>query len=224
MFDGNPGLTKIDIDYGTTGWGATYLGLPVRAVDAPLSLRASPPNVVSAELGDGRVTFGISASQIASSPPIAGYEYSVDEGATWKAVDASSTPSTVVISGLTNGTRYVIKLRAINLLGRGLWTRGRAVTPIAAASAPKITKVTTGFKKLTVEFDAPTNNGGSPITRYCYSLNGGKWISFATLAGTQIIRPLDNGVKYSVRIKALNAVGGGAISDAVEATPQSISK
>jgi outer membrane protein OmpA-like peptidoglycan-associated protein len=81
---------------------------------------------------------------------------------------------------------------------------------------------TTGELELT--FTTPTSNGGATITSYQYSLDGGKtWHTIATAAGakgvrTATIRGLENGVSYSVLVRAVNRVGAGARSVAAHAT------
>ena len=102
---------------------------------------------------------------------------------------------------------------------RGAASNARAVTPRTVASAPTITALTARNGAIKVEFDAPASNGGSTITRYAYSVNGKKWINWGASTSPQIIKALKNGVICSIRVRALNGAGWGAISEAVEATP-----
>jgi titin len=124
-----------------------------------------------------------------------------------------------VITGLENGTRYLVKVRAVNGAGGGVASNARAVTPRTVADAPTITALTARNGAIKVEFNAPTSNGGSTITRYAYSVNGKKWINWGASTSPQIIKALHNGVACSIRVRALNAAGWGAISESVEATP-----
>jgi hypothetical protein len=82
-----------------------------------------------------------------------------------------------------------------------------------------ITALTARNGAIKVEFEAPASNGGSTITRYAYSVNGKKWINWGASTSPQIIKALNNGVACSIRVRALNAAGWGAFSEAVEATP-----
>lgn len=59
--------------------------------------------------------------------PILGYEYSVDNGATFQTSNTSSSP--VRISGLTNGTSYTVRIRAINAVGASANSNSIAGTP-----------------------------------------------------------------------------------------------
>jgi titin len=175
---------------------------------------------VSTKLGNGQVTLGIWAPIRNGGTSITGYQYTVDGGTTWAAVDAASTASLLLITGLQNGTKYVVKVRALNGAGGGTASAGRSVTPRTTASAPVITSLTGSSGKIMVTFDVPLNNGGSVVTRFGYSINGGTWRNFGGSASPQWIKGLKNGVTYSIRIKALNAAGWSAASDAVEVTPR----
>jgi len=94
-----------------------------------------------------------------------------------------------------------------------------AVIPRAVASAPAITALTGQDGSIKVEFVAPTNDGGSAITRYAYSVNGKPWVNWGASTSPQVAKALHNGVVCSIRVRALNAAGWGAPSEAVEATP-----
>ena len=211
--------------YGANGWASTFSNVPVNVVGAPtpppapVGKPASAPSIRTAKLGNGKVTLGIWAPRRNGGTDITGYEYTIDGGATWTAVDAASTATSLVITGLTNGTRYTVKVRAVNGAGGGAASNGRAVTPRTAASAPTITSIYAGSGRLKVLYTAPESNGGAAITRYGYTLNGGPVHNFGTLTGSLWIRGLKYGETYTVRIYALNAAGVGALSNAVEATP-----
>ena len=64
-------------------------------------------------------------------------------------------------------------------------------------------------------FTAPSSNGGSTITDYEYQLDGGSWVSASTTTSPVVISGLTNGTSYSVKLRAVNAVGGGAASVSV---------
>lgn len=61
--------------------------------------------------------------------PIINYEYSTDNGATWTVRSPAATSSPLTITGLTNGTTYAVKLRAVNSVGAGMASAAVAVTP-----------------------------------------------------------------------------------------------
>ena len=219
VFDENPGLIAVDVNSGSTGWGDTYAGIPIQDVGGPVIKRASAPKIVSIKSGNGRVTLGIWAPRRYDRTGITGYEYTLNDGAVWNAVDSASAGRSLVIAGLDNGTSYTVKVRARSSRVRGLASKARVVMPRAVASAPVITALTAQDGSIKVEFEAPTNNGGSTITRYAYSVNGKEWHNWGASTSPQVIKALHNRVVCSIRVRALNAAGWGAASDAVEATP-----
>lgn len=69
--------------------------------------------------GDGSVSINFSAPENDGGLAVTNYAYSTDDGATWITRSPASTASPLTISGLTNGTTYSVKLRAINPFGVG---------------------------------------------------------------------------------------------------------
>lgn len=69
--------------------------------------------------------------------------------------------------------------------------------------------------------DFTPGSAGSTVTNYEYQLDGGAWLplSPAAIAAPVTIPGLVNGQVYSVRLRALTAVGWGAASVPVEVTP-----
>jgi len=92
-----------------------------------------------------------------------------------------------------------------------------ATTP----SAPTITSITSCNASATVNFTAPSSNGGSNIINYEYSTNGGT--SWTLLAQPSTSSPLQitgltNGTSYNILIRAVNGIGSGASSNTVSTT------
>jgi hypothetical protein len=83
------------------------------------------------------------------------------------------TASPVTIKGLTNGTPYNIKLRAVNIIGEGEASISVTSSPKAVPFAPVINTITPGDEQLTVDF-TPGSDAGFAITNYEYSSDGGQ--------------------------------------------------
>jgi titin len=168
---------------------------------------------------------------LAFSPPdddggsrILRYEYSLDSGSTWVSRVPADTSSPLVISGLTNGTRYVVQLRAANRIGAGPATPAVGMTPRGLPAAPVVSAVTPGDGTLSVAF-APIADGGDPLTNLEVRLGAGSpWVprSPASTASPVLVAGLVNGTSYDVQIRGVNAVGPGAASTAVSATPRTV--
>ena len=73
---------------------------------------------------------------------ITNYEYSTDNGSTWTTRSPAATTSPIAISGLTNGTAYNVKLRAVNSAGAGPESSAVSVTPVVPTPKPAKPAVT----------------------------------------------------------------------------------
>jgi hypothetical protein len=84
------------------------------------------------------------------------------------------------------------------------------------AGAPSITGVTGGNASLSVTFNPPASDGGSPITGYEYSLNGSStWVSVVlpdAAVNAFTISSLSNATTYAVRLRAINSIGPSSAS------------
>jgi hypothetical protein len=90
-------------------------------------------------------------------------------------------------------------------------------------SAPTINTVVRGNSQLIVNFTAPTNDGGSPITDYEYSTDNGVTFTSAGVTTSPItITGLTNGTIYNVVIKAVNSIGASDPSNSISGTPSTV--
>ena len=94
--------------------------------------------------------------------------------------------------------------------------------------APTSVVATRGNTQLSVAFSAPAFNGGLDITTYQYALSTDSYATWTTrstgtTASPLVITGLANGTSYQVKLRAVNALGEGAASDASTAvTPATI--
>jgi len=98
-------------------------------------------------------------------------------------------------------------------------------------SAPTITSITGSANKLTVAFTPPTSDGGSAITNYEYSLDGG--LTWTAISPADAVSPIEitklangtttltNGTTYQVAIRALNGKTGLTSNVVAGTTPLS---
>lgn len=186
--------------------GAGSASEPVEAT--PATTPEAPSNV-TATRGDSSVTLTFDAPSDDGGSPITGYEVSVDEGE-WTPLPEGGT-----IGELTNGTTYTFAVRAVNDVGFGP-SAGDVATPATTPGAPTNLTATRGDGSVTLAFDAPADDGGSPITGYEVSVDEGDWIA---LPDDGKVSGLTNGTTYLFWVRAVNEVGGGATLSPVEATP-----
>jgi YVTN family beta-propeller protein len=191
------------------------------ATTATPSRVADAPTIASISSGNQKLTV-VFTENFNGGAPTSNLQYSIDGGTTWTTRSSASTSSPLVISGLTNGTSYQVRLRMINPRGNGAASTTSTATPATTPAAPTIGTVTVASRKLTVAVTAPSDNGGNAITNYEYSLDkGASWTPESTVidTGSFDIEALTNGTTYNIIVRAVNSFGPGASSNANQGTP-----
>jgi hypothetical protein len=155
---------------------------------------------------------------------IENYKYTTN-GTTYRALDPADIVSPITITllstglgPLVNGTSYPIQIIAVNSAGDGVPSDSVSATPASVPPAPTSLIATSGNGQLSIAF-TQTSNGGSAITNYQYSVNGGSFISSGVTVSPVIIMGLSNGISYSIQLKAVNGVGESLPSSTVTAIP-----
>ncbi|GAA2445206.1 fibronectin type III domain-containing protein [Agromyces soli] len=200
---------------GTGVHAETALTTPRTTPGAPAPLVATPD--------DARVALSWSAPADTGGAPITGYrvEQSTDGGKTWTTLiaDTGSTATSTTVTGLANGTPVAFRVSALNEAGSGPAADASA-TPRRPADAVTVDSITPGNRTLTVAFTPPADDGGSPISGYEYSIDGGKtWIPAKGTTSPIVIEGLGNGVPRSVSVRAVTDAGPGEASPVQTATP-----
>ena len=113
----------------------TIADLSGNAVTVSNIVAPSAPTALVATPGDGKITVAFTAPSNDGGATITNYEYSTDGGTSWTAFSPTTTSSPVAITGLTNGTSYSIKLRAVNSAGVGAESAAVSVLLGSPASA-----------------------------------------------------------------------------------------
>jgi len=180
------------------------------------------PAILSVTRGNGQATVYVKAPTDVTSQSITGYQFNLNNGPVWSAV--TLTDGSFTATGLTNGTNYVFKIRAVNDNGVSVVSAKAAVTPMTTGTAPNIQSIKSINGGLAVTFGAPTNNGGG-LRNYQYSIDGGTtWkdcVPALKLGPTLTIKGLTNGTTYQVAIRMVNAVGPSASSNVMFGTAMS---
>lgn len=127
------------------------------------------------------------------------------------------------VTGLNGSTTYYARVRTENYAGTSNHSSSGTQATTSAATvpaAPTITGITLGNGQLSVEFTAGAD-GGSTITDYKWSIDGTNYTTRAGTSSPIVITGLTNGTAYTVRIRAVNAAGDGAVATAgAAATPR----
>lgn len=205
----------ISVDTGSHTWSLVYSPSNAGTPAAPTAVNATP--------GTGSATVSWTAPANGGSA-ITGYvvEYSTDNGKSYTQVSEATTATSAQITGLTNGTGYMFRVRAVNANGVGEPSaNSTSITPTGAQAtapaAPTNVAATAGVTSANVTWTAPTVNGGSAITGYQveFSRDGGATYTKSPTTVTQTsatVTGLTAGASYIFRVEAINAAGASAPS------------
>ena len=209
---------------------------------APQTIPAAP-TIASLTPGDETLTIAWSAPTDTGGSTIQGYDARYirsdapdKSDANWTERDGIWTSGALeyALSGLTNGVRYDVQLRAVTGAGNGPWSATASATPQTAPDAPTVNLITVGDGALAVSWSAPSDTGGSAVTSYDvrhirsdaadksddnWTERDGIWTSGAL---EYTVDSLTNGVGYDVQVRAVNVAGEGPWSAAASATPQTV--
>ena len=196
-------------DYGATSGTQGLLSTPATAADAPVH--------ISVTRGNQSLRVSWSAPAYDGTTPITSYLATASpSGSTCSSVATSCT-----ISGLHNGQAYTVSVVALNAVGASSPSApSHPVAPATIPSAPRIVSVSALVGGLRLTLLGPVDNGGSSVTTYDYSTNGGTtWHprSSGTTSLTLIITGLVRAHTYHVTVRGVNGAGTGAASSIVVA-------
>jgi outer membrane protein OmpA-like peptidoglycan-associated protein len=121
---------------GDAGGTITLVGCTIGS-----GLPSRPLTGMTATAGDGLASIEFTRGSNGGSP-ITNYKYSIDEGATYIALNPANATSPLTIPGLTNGVATTIYVKAVNANGDSPTARTVTVTPAATSVAP-VAPVTT---------------------------------------------------------------------------------
>ncbi|MEN9797554.1 MAG: hypothetical protein RL653_1250, partial [Pseudomonadota bacterium] len=182
-----------------------------------------PPTQLVATPGNERATVAFTPPYDGGSP-ILRYESSVNEGP-WTVIVQSTPGSPVTVTGLASGVTVAIRLRAVNAVGPGAPSVPVETTPVSLTvpDPPLNLRPRPSDGGAVIAFTVPYD-GGSPILRYEYAVDGGNWSTVAQATpGTPVsITGLQNGTQVGVSLRAVNAIGAGGASTVVFVTPRPV--
>ncbi len=171
---------------------------PRTVPDAPTALMGTP--------GNGTISIAFTAPANNGGDPVNLYQASCIDGMANGL--GTSTMSPVNLVGLVNGNTYSCTVRARNSAGYGPFSSAILVTPRTVPGLVQSVTPRPRDGRAVMEFVAPASDGGSPITSYTVSCNGGAQV--ATGSGSPItVTGLTNGTPATCSVRATNAAGDG---------------
>ena len=185
------------------------------------------PDTLTATPRSTQVALAWTAPLADGGAAITDYLVQYKSGSTWTLFnDGTSTGTTAVVPGLTNGTLYSFRIAAVNSEGVGAYTDSVTATPATVPGAATSLSASRSSTSASLSWSAPSSNGGSAITDYTveYKLSAGaSWTSFSdgvrTTTGATVTG-LDSGASYDFRISAVNAIGQGAYTSTANLTAE----
>ena len=195
----------------------------------------APTSLVSTK-GNGQISVAFTAPGFDGGLPITTYEYALSTSnyVTFITRSTGTTASPLVITGLTNGTSYGVRIRAVNSLGTGIAGIAAAeVIPSTVPNVPTSVSATSNANTASaVTWTAPThpaNTGGAAITGYKIEYAASPYSSYTVLTAntgttttSATVTGLSNGTSYKIRISATNLNGFGATAESGVIVPSTV--
>jgi fibronectin type 3 domain-containing protein len=188
---------------------------------------ASPPSApggLTATLGTRRVSLVWTAPVSNGGAPVQGY--SIYRGL----ASGGETPLTFVGTqtfyndvGVQPGTTYYYKVTAYNSIGESIFSNEANVTTIPTPSPPRNLRAVTIPGQISLTWDPPLSNGGSPITGYYIyrrTVPGNDTrvdSSYNMTVATDL--NVSPGLTYYYRVSAISDAGQSGLSNEAYATP-----
>jgi len=217
-------FTKTGLTNGTTyqviirAVNAVGPGAPSAMVEGTPSTLPSPPTALSGSPADKQIIVTFTAGNDGGSD-ITNYQYSTNNGANYLALSPADLSSPITINklstdgttNLTNGTPYTVRLKAVNANGVSTASASISVTPFVVTDPPEPTSLSgVGGNQAAYILFTQSGNGGSAITNYEYSVDGGSFMAFSPaqtfspvmITTTNGTTPLTNGTSYTITLKA----------------------
>jgi hypothetical protein len=187
---------------------AAVFGFALSMVAAQAVTTPGPPSAprnLKATAGDAQVT--LSWSPPSSGGPILQYRVIVSPGN----FRTSTTGTTVLVTGLNNGTTYSFAVQAQNIVNYGPAARTTATPHVIPPTAPTNLAATSGpgAGQMTLSWTPPTSNGsGDSIAKYTITVSpGGTSSQVNGQTTTFVVSNLADNVTYTFKVTATNSKG-----------------
>lgn len=177
---------------------------PATVPDAPL--------IDSASGARGSVTLGFTAPAFDGGSSISSYT------ATCGTTSQTGTAPTITLNGLVSGATYQCHVHATNPQGDSLPSASLSVIAASTPGAPVPLSIAAGTGQATLAFNAPGDDGGSPIMSYTAHCEPGAITASGSATPIEINGLTDNRI-YHCALQAANIVGPGPVSPALTVIP-----
>ncbi|HPH92255.1 MAG TPA: fibronectin type III domain-containing protein [Ferruginibacter sp.] len=174
------------------------------------------PTIGTATAGDGQATVSFIAPVFNGGADITSYTATSSPGGFTGFVNQAGSGS-IIVPGLTNGTPYTFTVTATNSAGTSsASSASNSITPASVPDAPIVGTATAGNGQASIDFTAPSFDGGSAIISYTATSTPGGITGSVNQSGsgTITVTGLSNGTAYTFTVTATNAIGTSTASAA----------
>ena len=142
-----------------------------------------------------------------------------------------ATRTGYTVGGLTVGTTYYFKVRALNAAGLSAPSAEVSVKATSAPTAPLTLAAASHKEYVALTWKPPASNGSSAVTRYDVYMGtvGGREsatpvnpVAIAGTAASYKVMGLTDGIQYYFTLRARTAVAGSPASNEASATPANV--
>ena len=156
------------------------------------------PTTPSVSVGSGKLT--IASSLTGGGGTLSKWQYTTDDGTTWKDVSSTSTSLGHTVTGLTDGTSYTFKVRAVNSTGSGPEsTASTATAPQTATLTATNVMTTTATLTITAYSSNWYYKRTAPSVGTCVAVTGIGTPDYASITG------LSPGTSYIFKVYSDNS-------------------
>ena len=206
----------------------------VESAAATVTPRAFPgqPRSLNASGGNGQVMLSWTAPSSDGGAAITSYEYrykTTGGYGGWSTVSGGGAARRATVTGLANDTPHTFQVRARNSAGAGVASNEATATPTGTTTTtepgpPRSLNASGGDGRVTLDWTAPSSDGGAAITSYEYrykttgGYGGWSTVSGGGAARSVTVTGLNNDTPHTFQVRAVNNVGDGPATETT-ATP-----
>src|SRR5947208_30110 len=187
------------------------------------SFTPSAPQNLQATAGIGNVTLHWQVPSSDGGSATTGYKiYRSSSSGTEGYLTTLGSVTSYTDTGLARGHTYFYKITAVNYIGTSPESNEASATTPTIPSAPQNLQATAGIGNVTLSWQVPSSNGGSPITGYkIYRSSSSGTEGYLTTVGnvtSYTYTRLASGHTYFYKITAVNSIGTSRTTNDASAT------
>ncbi len=207
------------------------LGSVANALSLPIILQP-PTNLSASAVSTSQINLYWNAPSDLGNLVVTGYEIQRStNGGSWNIIVSNTGYASTAYSdtGLSPSTSYTYRVYAITILVTSPPSNTATATTLAPVTVPQpptgLDAAADSSSQVTLNWNAPSDNGGSAITGYMIERStdsGSTWSTISSNTGSASTTYSDTGLvpstSYTYRVSAINSVGTSSPSNTASAT------